>query len=486
MSSASRTTPEVLLRSGDQPQSAAHHPSRAVAFVAIGALVSALAQSLFVPVLPTLPALLGTSSSTVQWLVTSTVLVGAVAVPVFGRLGDLHGKRQMLLVCLAAMIVGSLITAVSNDISWLIVGRCVQGLAAGTVPLGISLVSSTLPPQRRTSAVALISGMLGVGGALGLPLAGVISQYASFHVLFWITFGAASIAFLGIRFGVDEAPGRDRGGLDLRGTLLLGLALLTLLLPLSEAGTWGWTNPLTLGLLVLAAVLTGAFGRAQLHTAHPLVDLRTARRRPILLANISSVFIGFSMFGSILGTSSYVQAPTATGYGFGSSVATAGLTLLPAGLAMLVCAPLAARLITRAGAPRTVCLGSLVIAAGWAMRIVATSTLAWVAIGTTVVGAGVALCFSALPAIINDNAPAGQNAAANGLNALFRSLGISLVSALCGSVLATFVMTVGQETMPSLSAYRVIFAVCGIGGLAAAVLSLPIQRDGDNEGAGRG
>lgn len=145
------------------------HPGRVVGLVAAGALVSALAQSLFVPVLPTLPALLGTSASTTQWLVTSTVLAGAVAVPLFGQLGDLYGKRRMLLVSLATMVVGSLITAMSSSIGWLVVGRTVQGLAAGTVPLGISLVAAVVPAERQASGVALISGMLGVAGRWACP-----------------------------------------------------------------------------------------------------------------------------------------------------------------------------------------------------------------------------------------------------------------------------------------------------------------------------
>lgn len=463
----------------DRP--ALRRPGLAVALVAVGALVSALAQSLFVPVLPALPAMLHTSGTTVQWLVTSTVLVGAVAVPLFGRLGDLYGKRRMLLVCVAAMAVGSLITALSDNVVWLIVGRAVQGLSAGTLPLGISLVAAMVAKERQASSVALISGMLGVGGALGLPMAGIVVQHASFHVLFWITFAAASLAFVGMLVGVPEAAGparrEPRGRLDLRGTVLLSLALVALLVPLSEAGLWGWSSPWTWGMLIVAAALVVVFGWVQTRTTDPLVDLTTLRRRPVLLANLASILIGFSMFGSILGTSSYVQTPAVSGYGFGSSVAVAGLTLLPAGLAMLVCAPIAGRMIGRLGAPVTLAVGALVIAAGWVMRIWLLSTLAWVTVGTTVVGVGVALCFAALPAIVNANVPAEQNASANGLNALFRSLSTSLVSALCGSILATLTMTVGPAVLPSLAAYRWVFAVCAVGAVASAAMALAIPRE---------
>lgn len=451
-------------------------PRFAVTFIALGALVSALAQSLFVPVLPLLPGILGTSATNVQWLVTSTVLVGAIAVPIAGKLGDLRGKRLMLLISLAAMAIGSLVTALSSNIVWLIVGRSMQGLAAGTVPLGISLVTATVPKHRQASGIALVSGMLGVGGALGLPLAGIITQYADYHVLFWITFAAAVLAFIGILFRVREAPISAKGRLDTMGAVLLALTLLALLLPLSEAGVWGWSSPRTWGLLIVAVILAALFGWSQWRKANPLVDVRTLARRPVLLTDLASILIGFSMFGSILGTSSYVQAPAATGYGFGSSVAVAGLTLLPSGLAMLVLAPVAGRMIDRWGARFTLIVGALVVAAGWLMRIWLISSLAWIIIGTTVVGIGVALCFAAFPALINASVPSEENAAANGLNALFRSLGISLVSALCGSILATLTISLGAAVMPSLAAYQWIFAICAAGAIIAVGMTFAIPK----------
>jgi len=477
----SNTTAQAAARQAAVSQSVQNASGLAVFFVALGAFVSALAQSLLVPVLPTLPAALHTSMLTVQWAITSTVLAGAVVVPILGRLGDMFGKRRMLLVSLTAMVVGALIAALAQDVVWLIVGRVIQGVSAGSLPLGISLVATTVPKHKQASSVALISGMLGVGGALGLPLAGLVAQVANYHALFWIASGAAAVAFAGVLFGVPESPHRTAGRLDLAGSFLLAVALLALLVPLSEAGVWGWTNPLTIGLLVCAAVLFVVFGHVERHAEQPLIDLTTLRLRPVLLADLASVFIGFSMFGSILGTSSYVQAPTQTGYGFGASVAVAGLTMLPAGLAMLVASPIASVLIKRVGSRLTLTVGSVLVAIGWVMRIVLISGLGWVTIGTAVIGLGVGFCFAALPAIINASAPVLQNAAANSLNALFRSLGITLVSALCGTILASLVMTVGPVSVPTLAAYRWIFAICGLGALAAAGMALairPINRAG--------
>jgi len=152
--------------------------------VGLAALLVALSQSVLIPVIGTLPAVLGTSTSNVTWLLTSTLLVGAVSVPLMGRLGDMFGQRLLLLVAVGALTAGSLLTAVTDDIALLILGRAIQGLAGAAIPLGISLMATLMPRERVAASVALISAMLGVGGALGLPLAGFVAEHSDFHALF--------------------------------------------------------------------------------------------------------------------------------------------------------------------------------------------------------------------------------------------------------------------------------------------------------------
>ena len=333
-------------------------------FVGLGALVVSLAQSLLIPVLATLPATLDASADTVQWLLTSTLLVAAVSVPLFGRLGDMFGARRMLLVAIGALVAGSVLTATTSNIALLVVGRGIQGISTAAIPLGISLLSRLLPRERAGGAIALISAMLGVGGALGLPFAGIIAEHFDFHALFWISAAVAAVAFVGILLVVPEAPSRSGGRVDVVGAVLLAGALVSLLLPLAEGSDWGWGSGRVIGLLVLSAVLLVVFGWSQTRSGNPLVDLSTMRRRPIVLTNLASLLFGFAMFASLIGTASYVQAPVASGYGFGSSIVVGGLAMLPGGLAMLVFAPVSARIIAWRGAPQVLALGGVVVAAG--------------------------------------------------------------------------------------------------------------------------
>ena len=476
--SVSTEPPETAVATAPSTTSRAHSSRATVqlVFVGLGALVVALSQSLLVPVLSSLPADLNTSASNVSWLLTSTLLVAAISVPILGRLGDMFGKRRMLLVALAALTLGSLLTALTDNIGLLILGRSIQGMAAAAIPLGISLLMTTMPKERVASSVALVSAMLGVGGALGLPLAGFVAEHFSFHALFWITSVAGLIAFAGIRMMVPEAPGRSGGRVDLVGATLMGAALLTLLLPLTQSAAWGWSDPRVWWLLAASAVLFAVFGWSQTRIQDPLVDLRALRRRPIVLTNVASVLFGFALFASFLGTAAFVEAPEASGYGFGASLMTGGLALLPSGIAMIIFSPIAARLIGSWGAPKTLALGAVVVAAGWFMRIVWTSSLTEVIIGTTIVGIGTGIGYAAIPSLINEHTPRTEIAAANGLNALFRSLGSSLASALGGSILAANTVILGSFAVPSLTAYRQLFALCAGAALLAAVVVLFIRR----------
>ncbi len=457
-----------------------------VFLVSLGALVVALSQTVLIPVLASLPAELGTSSSNVYWLLTATLLVGAVTVPILGRMGDMFGIRRMLLVALAALVIGSVLTAVSDNIAVLIAGRAIQGVSVAAVPLGISLLASILPRHRVGASIALVSAMLGIGGALGLPMAGVVAERFDFHALFWITAVAGIIAFAGVLALVPESPIRTGGRVDVVGVGLLSAGLVCLILPLSKASDWGWSSPGVWGLLIASVLILLVLGWAELRIPGPLVDMRALARWPILATNAASILFGFALFASMIGTASYVQAPEASGYGFGSSIVVGGLALLPSGLAMLVFAPVSARLIARRGAPQTLALGALVVALGWLMRIVFTGSLTQVIVGTTVVGIGTGIGYASIPALINVHTPAGEISAANGLNTLFRSVGSSFASALGATILAASTITLGGNVLPDLGAYRGLFVVCAVSAVLAAAMALLVPRHATHAAPGRG
>jgi MFS family permease len=449
--------------------------------ISVAGLLVSLTQSILIPVLPTLTVDLHTSSTNVEWLLTSTLLVAAVAVPVAGRLADLYGKKKLLLISLVAFLAGSLLCAVTSNLGLLIAGRAVTGLSMAAIPLGISLVSAALPPERARSGIALISAMLGIGGALGLPVAGAIAEHADYHILFWICVAGGAACLAGTAYFVPETPVLARGTMDVGGSILLGAALVALLLPLSEAAVWGWSDPKTIGLLIAAAALFAVFVVVERRLPSPVINVRVNARPALLLTNIASLAVGFSLFAILLGTASYVQAPPASGYGFGSSILVSGLCLLPSGVFMLIFSLLSPKISARFGPKVTLALGAVIVGLGFLERIALSGSLLDVLIGTTLAGMGTGIAYAAMPSLILLAAPRSELAAANSLNSLARTAGSSLSSALGGSILAASTISLGGYTLPSLTAYRVLFAVCGGSAILGAAIALVIPAHGQQE-----
>ncbi|MEW2301542.1 MFS transporter [Streptomyces sp. NPDC006655] len=449
-------------------ESAAPRTNVVVAVLAFGGIVVSLMQTLVIPIVPELPKLLDASPSDAAWAVTATLLAAAVATPVMGRLGDMYGKRLMLLTSLLMLVAGSVTAALSDSLVPMIVGRALQGLASGVIPLGISIMRDELPAERLGSATALMSASLGVGGALGLPAAALIADHFDWHVLFWTSAVLGVVAALLVLILVPESKVRTGGRFDLPGALGMAAGLVCLLLGISKGADWGWGSGTTLGLFAAAVVVLLGWGRYELRTGEPLVDLRTTARRQVLVTNLASVAFGFSMFAMSLVLPQLLQLPQATGYGLGKSLLDAGLVMAPTGLVMMATAPLSALVSKSFGPKITLMCGAVVVAAGYGLNIVLMDAVWQLVLVSCVVGAGIGFAYGAMPALIMGAVDPHETAAANSLNTLMRSIGTSTASAVAGVLLAHLTTPFGGASVPSENGFKVVMAV----GSGAAVLAL--------------
>ncbi|KAB7741463.1 MFS transporter [Nostocoides sp. F2B08] len=440
-----------------------------------GTLVS-LQQTLVLPLLPDFPDILGTSIDNASWLVTVTLLTAAVGTPIVSRLADMFGKRLMLILCMWAVIAGSVIAALSTDLAALIAGRGLAGLGACLVPVGISIMRDHLPADKVGSGVALMSATLGIGGAVGMPLAGVIYASLDWHALFLVS-GAFAVAMLiAVHLVVPESTVKTRGRFDYVGATLLSIALTCFLLAVSKAGSWGWGSTRTLSLLVAAVLVMAVWVPWELRSGQPLVDIRTSTRRTVLLTNAASVLVGFAMFANFLTAAQQVQMPVESGYGFGLSVTATGLVMLPSGILMVAMAPLSASLIIRVG-PRSVLIaGAVIMAAGLVVRALLYGSIIEVMIAAGIASLGTALAFAAMPTLIMRAVPITETASANGLNTLLRSIGTSSASALVAAVFASAVIDIDGSAVPTLAAYQIVFWVATAAALGGAFIAAFIQR----------
>lgn len=443
-------------------------PAVIIAIACLCGIVVALSQTVIIPLIPSLPRLLHTSADNASWAVTATLLTAAVATPVAGRLGDMFGKRLMLLVSMGFLFAGSVLSALATGLVVMVAGRALQGLAMGAIALGISVLRDELPPAKVGAGVARMSATMGIGGAIGLPLAAFVADKASWQLLFWMIGGLAAVCAAAVLVVVPESPVRTPGRFDFLGALGLGAALVMLLLAITQGGAWGWGSGRILGLLAASLVVFALWGWWELRRAAPLVDLRVSAAPQVLFTNAASVAVGFAMYGMSLIPVQILMAPHQVGYGLGLSMTQAGLALAPSGLMMYLTSSVGARISARRGPRVSLGVGIVVMALGYVSLLTLRSDVAELTFATAVIGGGIGIAYAAMPALIMGAVPLTETAAANGLNALMRSVGTSLSSAVIAVVLANNVVRLGPVALPSQSAFTLALLIS----LAAAGLAL--------------
>jgi len=451
-----------------------------IAVLAFAGLCSSFMFTLVVPLQAELPQLLNSSREDTTWVVTITLLVAAVATPISGRLGDMYGKRRVVIVLLAILIVGSVIAAVSGSIIGVIIGRALQGAVTGVVPLGIAIMRDVLSPERLGTAVALMSATMGVGGAVGMPVAALLAENADWHMLFWLAAALGVVGLVLVLVVIPEDVLRSPGRLDVLGAIGLAIGLTGILLFVSRGAEWGWTSPITLVCIIGGLAVLLVWGWYQLRTQDPLLDLRVAARPAVLFTNIAAIGMGFALFASNVTFPQLLEMPVG-GAGFGLDMVAASLVIMPAGLVMMVISPLSGWLERTVG-PRplfTVGAGAIVLA--YVFVLLWSSEVWHIFVANIFIGVGIGFTFAAMPMIIMRSVPANETGASNGLNALFRSVGTSTASAVMGGVLAAMSIDVDGVAVPTRTAFEVCFWLAIAAGIVAVVLSLfiPKQRSAE-------
>ncbi|MEE4023691.1 MFS transporter [Gordonia sp. PKS22-38] len=456
------------------------HTGAAVAVVAVlcfGGLVASLMQTLVIPIQPELPHLLNTSISNASWIVTATLLAAAVAMPIAGRLGDMFGKQRIMLVSAALLVVGSLICALGGSLIPMIIGRAVQGLAMGFIPVGISLMREVTPPRLTSMAVAAMSATLGVGGAIGLPLSAWVAQEFDWRALFWLSAGLAVIVTVLVALLVPHVDDSHGGHFDVVGAIGLALGLSGVLIAVSKGNDWGWGTATTLGLLFGGLVVLLLWGVYELRHADPLVDLRTTARPAVLLTNIAAIAIGFGMMAQAIVVPQLLEIPEAMG-GMGQTLLAAGLWMAPGGLMMMLFAPVSGTLINKIGAKFTMAIGASVLGLGYLGAFLLMNAPWQLAVASVICSAGVGIGYAAMPTLIMNAVPMHEAGAAVGLNGLMRSIGTTTASAVMALVLTSSTVTYGSVEVPGESAFKWCFLIGAIAAFVgvAITMAIPVAR----------
>lgn len=457
-----------------------YSPNAIIAVLAVSGAVVSIMQTVFIPLLSEIPALLNCTAEQASWLITATLISSSVAIPSVAKLADMYGKRRMMIVSLGVLIVGSLIGTFGTTFPQMLVARIFQGFAMALIPIGMSIMRDQIPPQKLPGAIALMSGTMGIGAGIGLPLGGFIFQTLGWHAIFGVSALTGTLSLVAILFVVPESPIRSGGRFDYVGAGLISLWLTALLLAITKGEHWGWTSPSILGLFAASAALFALWIPLELRVSQPVIDLRTTMHKPVMLTNIATLVVGIAMYANILTSTQMLEMPTSTGYGFGLTVFQSGLVLLPSAAAMVAMAPVAARIVTQFGPKRALLTGCLALSAGYLFRYFYFSSIVEVGIGAIIVSGATMIAFSAAPNIIMRVVPISETSAANGLNNVMRTMGTSVSSAAVAALLTGVTLEVaGGALLPQLQAFQLIYIGAAVAALIAAFIGWFLPRNLD-------
>ena len=441
----------------------------------LGGIVYTVCQAVLLPTIGALAHGVHSSVTSTTWVLTVYILSGGVATPILGRLGDMFGKQRALVAMLAAVTIGLLLSALSDSLALIIAGRALAGISSGIFPLGAGIIRDEFPRERVVTALGVMSISVGVGTALGVLIAGPIAAHLNYHWLFWIPFIIAAPTCAAAWRWIPESPIRPGGTIDWGGATLLVCGLVVVLLAISQATQWGWGSARTLGLIAAGAVLLIIWIRFERGRRDALIDIATMAHPAVWRTNAAAGFSGFSMFTAFAVIPRFVQEPASTGWGFGASVESAGVYLVPATITMVLTAPLSGRIERWIGSRLALVSGCACSGLGFVLIAFSPAVRWHVYAGSALVGVGLGLAYAALPNLIMINVPRGQTAAATGINTIVRAIGGAVGVSLCTTIIT---QSAAGRSAPTLGSYRLSFWLCAAALAAATWVAFLLPRRG--------
>jgi MFS family permease len=379
----------------------------------------------------------------------------------------------MLVAALATLGAGTLVAALSSSIGPMIAGRVIQGAGGAVFPLAFGIIRDEFPRERVAHGIALISAILGIGGGLGIVLAGPIIDAFSYHWLFWFPLILVVITTIASVLFVPESPITSPGRINWTGAALLTGWLVCLLIAISEAPTWGWGSAKTLGLTAAGVVLLVAWIANELRAAEPLVDMAMMRIRGVWTVNAAAFLIGAGMYSSFILIPQFAETPSSAGYGFDASVTQAGLFLVPSTLMMLLVSPLAGRMAGRVGSRLPLILGSFATALAF-LFLAVWHTEEWqMYVASALLGIGIGLAFASLANLIVEAVRPAQTGVATGMNTVMRTLGGAVGAQIGATIIAG---TVVGSSPPTEQGFVLAFVAAAAACLLATLASFAIPR----------
>jgi EmrB/QacA subfamily drug resistance transporter len=439
----------------------------------VSASAFSLLQGLVLPVLSTLQHALHTSQDTVTWVLTAYLLSASVATPILGRVGDMMGKKRVLVAVLITLALGSVLGAVATSIGVMVLARVIQGVGGAVLPLSFGIIRDEAPKAKIPSSISIIGALGAVGAGAGVVLAGPIVDALNIHWLFLIPAVIVGLAALAAIVFVPESTSRASGHIAVVPALLLSGWLVALIIAVSEGQQWGWASGRILGLVVLTIGLLTAWIVVEMRVRQPLIDMRMMALPAVWTTNLVALLFGAGVYSAFSFLPEFVETPSRAGYGFGASVTGSGLFLLPMTVTMFAFGIVSSHMAARIGSKLVLFIGSLSTVVPFGIMAFAHHARWEIYLASGLLGVGLGLAFAAMSNRIVEAVPANQVGVASGMNANIRTIGGAIGAAVVAAII-TSGTRVGK--FPLDAAYRNGFTVLLAAGVLASLVCLLIPR----------
>ncbi|RCK69393.1 MFS transporter [Desertihabitans brevis] len=400
-----------------------------------GMLVASISQTIVSPAMPIIVAELG-GIEHYSWLATAAMLVAAVTTPIVGKLSDLYGRRSFYIAGLVVFMAGSVLSGLAQDFWWLVVARAVQGAGMGTLmPLSQTIIGDIIPPRQRGKYQGLMGAVFGFSSIAGPLAGGAITDGFGWRWLFFIPLPIGLAALVFIVRNLHLAHTRREAKVDVKGAVLLSVALVAILLATSWGGTsYPWASFQVIGLYVLGAVALAVFIPLELRHPEPILPLRMFANPIFTFSAIASLAVAMAMFGAIFYIPVYAQGV------LGADATNSGLIVMPMSVAMIGTSMVIGLLITRTGRYKGFMLaGTLVIIAGFALlaRVHYGSSHLQLTIAMVVIGLGLGACLQTYTLVVQNAVEQRDLGVATAATQFFRSAGATVGIAVLGTVMTS-------------------------------------------------
>jgi MFS family permease len=466
---------------------------RAVLIIlSVTALMVTYVETMIIPGLPNFEIFYTQPLGQIAWILAAYLLVGTAFTPIAGKLGDIYGKKRVLVAILSVYFVAVTLAGFTpnigaafgvsrpNQLYLLIAVRAIQGVGMGIFPISFALIGEEFPRERVATAQGIVSAMFSVGASIGLFGGAAITQAYGWQLTYHTVIPVAAIVLILTILLLNESRVRNAVQVDVPGATFMALTITFFLLALTQGPYWGWSTwnayrlaEIPLGVptfFILSAVFLAAFVFRELRAAQPIIAFAKLAERNIALSNAAGFLAGTAMFLMFVGLVARAETPSPGGVGL--TYLQFGILSLPTTIISGISAPFVGRAIGRSGPKFPMLLGATLVVIGGSFLAVYNTTIPELVVGPIPILVGIIMIYIAMINVVVTTSHPKEVGIQTGMNQTFRNLGTAIGPVIASTILTSLTVSyfAGRENLPSSQAYEILFGLVAGLGFGAVIL----------------